>query len=206
MRLDDQLRHADVALLGGLDLERHHDARPRAGAPDQPEQLRLVLRVGADQRAVGEHHLDRPDPVDGEAVGAYQPADAAAGGQTAHAHAAVVARTDHQAVRGQRLRDVRPPGAGLDPDQPGPLVEHLHPVEHGQVDDHATVVGGGSGEAVPPAADRDGQPLLPRVADRVDHLRRGLRQQDGGRRRRRGVRRAQLRVPAVAGRDDLPGE
>ena len=35
-----------------------------------------------------------------------------------------------------------------------------------------------AGEAVPAAADRDGQPLLPRVAERVDHLRGGLRQQD----------------------------
>ena len=71
---------AGVSSLDRVELELHrgHDAEAPAAAAQRPEQLGLVVGVGADVAAVGGDELDRGDAVGGEAVLAAEPADAAA--------------------------------------------------------------------------------------------------------------------------------
>ena len=67
--------------------ERGHDPEVAAAAAHGPEEVGVLLRVGGDDAAVGQHHLDAEQVVDGQAVGAREVADAAAQGQPADAGA-----------------------------------------------------------------------------------------------------------------------
>jgi hypothetical protein len=67
-------------------LQRGHHPDAAAAAPDRPEQVRLVVGVGADEITVRGHELGRGHAVGGQPVAAGQPAHAAAEGITGHAH------------------------------------------------------------------------------------------------------------------------
>src|SRR5690606_38489586 len=97
-RVEDELGHPDVTDLRGLQLEGGDDADGEAGAPRRPEQVGVLLLARADDAAVGEDHLHRPDVVDRQAVGAAEEADATGGREATDAYAAVVARGDRPAV------------------------------------------------------------------------------------------------------------
>ena len=78
--LEAEEQRARVQLAHGHDreLERGHDPEVPAAAAQRPEQLGLVLGVGAHEVAVGGDELDRGHRVGLQAVLAGQPADPAA--------------------------------------------------------------------------------------------------------------------------------
>ena len=71
--------------------------------------------AGGDQPAVGGHDLDRDEGVDGQAVLAHEPADAAAEGQAGDPDAAGVAERGRETVRRDRRGVLAGGQAGLGP-------------------------------------------------------------------------------------------
>ncbi len=108
---------------------------------------------GPHDRAVGQHHLDRAQAVDGQAVLAGQQADPARRGEPADAHAAVVARAERPAVAAQRVRRRRS-SARRGRSAPGGCARRApRSVQRADVDHHAAVVRGPPADAVAAAAD-----------------------------------------------------
>src|ERR1700722_2486286 len=60
-----------------LELQCGHDAEGAPAAAHSPEQVRLVIVVGAHEAAVRQDEFDGEDAVGGQAVTAAEPADAA---------------------------------------------------------------------------------------------------------------------------------
>ena len=85
------------------ELEAGHDAEVAAAAADGPEQVGVLLLARGDEPALGGDDLDRDERIDGQAVLAHQPADAATERQAGQADAAGVAE------RASRGRGRRPP-------------------------------------------------------------------------------------------------
>ena|SRR5215831_12147033 len=82
---------------------------------DRPEQVRLVVRAGADEASVRGHEFGCGDAVGGQPAAAGQPAHPAAEGIAGHADVRGGARERGQAVLPGRDGRVPPDGAG-----PGP--------------------------------------------------------------------------------------
>ena len=74
------------------------DSEVATAAADRPEEVGLLVLVGVDDAAVGEHELGPEDVVDREAVAARQVADPAAEHQTAGS-----GRADEPYGRGQSV-------------------------------------------------------------------------------------------------------
>ena len=140
--VEGELGEADVADLVHLELERGDDAEVGAGAADAPRTGRDSRRRSARTTVPSASTISTAaQVVDGQAVLAGQPADAAGGGEPADADAAVVAGAERPAVRRERCGDVRPAGAGPDPDAAGaPRRAPRCVFSARQVDDDAAVV------------------------------------------------------------------
>ena len=143
--------------------------------------------------------MRRDEVVDGQAMRAGEQPDPAGGRQAAHTHRAAVAGRQRPAVRLQRGGDVPPAGAGADADEPRGGVEHVDAVQMPEVDDDAAVVRRATAEAVPAAADAEGQmQLTPGEVDGVDDLRDRAREQHDAGRSAAEVRRRQPTVRGIA--------
>ncbi len=132
----------------------------------QPPQHVGVLGLTDRQHLAGRQHQFRADQVvTGHAVGARQPADAAAERETPD-----TGRRHHPAGAGQAVTagdpvHVAPGGAGVDVGDPR-LGVHAHPAHQRQVDDDTAVGGRVAGDAVAAAAHRDLGAGVHRVAHR----------------------------------------
>jgi hypothetical protein len=98
-----------------LQLQRGHHAEVAAAAAQGPEQVLVLVGVGAHLLAVGGHELDAAHRVAGQAVEAAQPADAAAQDEADHAHVGRGPAQGGQAVLAGRGGEVARQRAGLDP-------------------------------------------------------------------------------------------
>ena len=67
-----------------LELEAGDDAEVAAAAPDGPKQLRILVRRGSQDPAVGDDNLRRNEVVDSQAELAGKPTHAATQGQPTH--------------------------------------------------------------------------------------------------------------------------
>ncbi|BDZ54667.1 hypothetical protein GCM10025870_17400 [Agromyces marinus] len=99
----------------------------------------MRVRVHGQDLAGRGDEFDLAKGVDGQAVGAHEPADAAAEHEPADPHVARVARGDAEPVRCERRRDVAPVRAR--PDVDDAVGADLDRGEVGQVDDDAPVTG-----------------------------------------------------------------
>jgi hypothetical protein len=108
-------QHSGVRGLDRVEPELHRGDDPEVAtaAPDRPEQVGLVLGVGAHQPAVGGDQLDRSDAVGGHAEGPGVPPDAAAEGVADDADVGGGAVQRGQAERRHGLDHV-------DPEAPAP--------------------------------------------------------------------------------------
>ena len=128
----------------------------------------MRLLAGSDLVAIGGDDLDRLEGIDGQAVLARQPADPATERQAGDADRTGVAERRCEPVCGHRIGVfagrqawLRPRHAAIRID-----VEALHRAE---VEDDPAIVGAVAGEAVPAAANRQGQAdLVPRAAAHID--------------------------------------
>ena len=145
-------RDLGVRVQAGAQLR--HDAEVPAASAQAPEQLGLVLRIGGDHSAVGQHDLGRQHVVDTEADQADQCPVPAAEGQPGEADRAHGAHRRGVPVRAHRVQDVadgraagHPRLRALDGDLP-----------HGaQVDQQARVADGAAGPVVASAEHRERQ-------------------------------------------------
>ena len=111
----DQHAADDRADAVQAELQAGHDAEVAAAAADRPEQVGMVLGVGAHELAVCRHDVGGQQIVDREAVLADEEPDAAAQRDPADPDRARVAEARGEAVRARRGR-VRARGqAGLGP-------------------------------------------------------------------------------------------
>ena len=158
--------HHEAVGHGGPDrveaeLERGHDPEVRSGAAEAPEQIGVLLVIGAHDAAVGRHERDREQVVDRQAELPLQPPHAAAEGETRHAgvrddadRAREVERLRRLVELGQERTTVHARRALRRID-----VDAAHP---GQVDDDAALAGRVAGDAVPAAAHGQREVLLAR--------------------------------------------
>ena len=115
--------------------------------------------VGPDLAAVGGDQLDREQVVAGQAVLAFEPARAAAEGQSGDARRRDPATRGGQPVRLGGRVELAPGAAAADPGPPGRSVD-LDILHRAYVDDQAVVVGGLAGDRVTARADGHRQPFL----------------------------------------------
>ena len=167
--LDREEHGAGVQLVDGIDLEldRGHDAEVAAAAAQRPEQVGVVLGVGAHEAAVGGDDLERGDGVGLQAELARQPADAAAERVPGDPDVRRRAVQRGEAVRREPPDDALPLGAGADAHALGAGVDSdlLEPADVQQqrvleVAERALVVAG--------RLRGDTQPHLAGVGDRRD--------------------------------------
>ena len=163
-----------------LVLERRDDAEIAAAAPERPEQVRMLVGAGGDERAVGGDDVGREQVVAGEAVLAHQPAEAAAQRQPADAGVG-----DGPAGRGEAERlglavEFAPEQAALGVGRARSGVD-ADALEAAQVDHQAAVAHGVAGRAVAAAAHRDPEIVLSSEVDGVDHVRDAAALHDHGR-------------------------
>ena len=187
-------------------LEARHHPEVAATAANRPEQVGLVLRVGAHQLAVGGDHIGRQDVVDGQAELAGEEADAATHGDAADPHRARVAEPDHETVRAERGRKLAGGQSRLCPDGPARNVD-VETLHRRQIEHDAAVARPESDPTVPAAANRELQASVPCEVDRTDDVRIRLGADD-----HRGTRvlsvddDPRLVVLGVVRSDDLSGQ
>ncbi len=139
--------------------ERGDDAEVAAAAAHRPEQVGVLIRIGGDEAAVGEHHIHLEQVVNRQAERAREVADAAAERQPADS------RRGDEAARGRqpewmcRVVYLAPQGATGDPRRPVNRV-HADAFHVGEVDHEPVVDGAQPGAVVPAAAHRERQLLL----------------------------------------------
>ena len=121
--------------------ERRDDAEVAASAAQRPEELRLALRVGLDDRAVGEHDRRRHEVVDREPHSPRQVSHAAAERQPADAGGADDPDRNGQAVLMRGLEQILEQRSAADPRHLRRRVDldrvHLREVDHEPVVDGA---------------------------------------------------------------------
>ena len=120
------------------ELDRGDDAEAAAAAADGPEELGLVVAVGADEAPVGSHELDGGDAVRGQAVAAREPAEAAAEGVADDADVRRGAGEAREAVLGRGEGDLLPQHAGLGARGLGVRVD-LEPAHAARADENRVV-------------------------------------------------------------------
>jgi hypothetical protein len=97
-----------------LQLDRGDDAEAAAAAAQRPEQVGLVLAVGAHELAVGGHQLDRVHMVGGQAVLTAEKAHPTAERVADYADVGRGARQRGEPVPGRGLDDLEPDRSRLD--------------------------------------------------------------------------------------------
>lgn len=104
------------------------DAEVAAAAPARgPEQIGVVVGIGAAHAAVGIDHLQLEQVVDRQTVLSDQRARAASQGESGDARGGAEAARHHQPLGTKRLIEGEVPQAGLHRGDAAPVV-HLHPV------------------------------------------------------------------------------
>ena len=113
--LEGEEEDAGVDLGNGVEgeLDGGDDAEAPTAAADRPEEIGLVVAVGANLAAVRSHDLDGDDAVRGQAVTAGEPADTAAQRVPDHADVGRGAREAGETVLGGSQADLFPDDAGL---------------------------------------------------------------------------------------------
>ena len=160
------------------DLELGHDAEAPTAAAKRPEEVRVRLRVCAENLAVGGDDLGREHARRGEAVLARHPADPAPERVADDPHVRGRAVERGEAVLDCGVDDV-------DPDRPGGDARDARldvdlDAGHPRRVDQQRAVEGSAGGAVARALDRDAKPEGARVVDGRDDVVDGLRQRDHG--------------------------
>ena len=186
-----QRRHQRAVLrqhLPGLGQRKHHQAGGHFGADrvqgefeggddaeiaatpaDRPEQVGIVVGIDMQAGAVGGDEVGREQVVDGHAVQAAEPAEAAAQGQAGHPGGGVDAQRGGQAIRLRFMVEVAQGGAAFDPGA-APRRVDAHRA-HGRQVDHQAIVGQrAAGDVVAAAAHRQRQALAPGFGDGGRHV------------------------------------
>ena len=154
----------DGADIVAPELERRHRAEVAAAAAQRPEQVRVLVLAGGDERAVGQDHVGGQQVVDGEPVAPGQVADPAAQGQPADTRGGQDPGRGGQAECASRVIDVTPDAAAVGAhglrrrvhgDSP-----HRRQVDHERVVPHAQAT-----RVVTAAAHGDSQPPFAGVPD-----------------------------------------
>src|SRR5690606_16379107 len=134
-------------------------AEVAAAALERPEQVWVLVLGRAQPLAAGGHDVRGEEVVDGEAVLAHQPADAAAGREAGDAGVAHDAAGRRQAVRLRLVVDVAPERAALHPRRARGGID-VHAAHRREVDDDAAVADGGARHVVASAAYGDLQVVV----------------------------------------------
>ena len=153
----------------GLEQEAGDHAEVAAAAAQRPEQVRILLRAGGDEAAVGEHHVGLEQVVDGQPVLAGQVAGAAAEGQARDAGGRDDAERHRQAEGMRRVVDVARRAARLDANGAVRRVD-ADPLHHRQVDDQPVVDAAEARPVVAAAADGDEKAVVAAEVHRRDHV------------------------------------
>jgi hypothetical protein len=144
-----------------------------------PEELAILVLVGAHKPAVGGNEFDAQQVVDGKSVPALQAAHPAPEGQARYSGV-----PDHPDRAGQpdglrRLIELAEVSAGAHARSACSRIDR-DTMDRPQVQHHAAVTGGESCGAVPAAANGDGQFLLARESDRRDNVLHAAAPRDAG--------------------------
>ncbi len=125
LALDRPPEDAGVDLGDGHEpeLQRRHDAEVAAAAAEGPEEIGLVVAVGADEATVGGDELDRVDARRRQAVPAAEEAQATADRVADDADVGRRAGERGETVLGGRLDELDRPDACLDPRDPALRVD-----------------------------------------------------------------------------------
>src|SRR5690606_19485251 len=145
------------------------DAEVAAAAAQRPQQVGVLVGVGADDAPVGGDQLGREQVVAGEAVLALQPAGAAAHREAGDAGGRHAAAGGGEAVRGRGAVGGRPGGAAADAHAPGLRVDR-DLVHRTDVEDEAVLHQGAAGDRVAAGADADGQVVVAGERERRDDV------------------------------------
>jgi len=151
------------------EFEGGHNAEVTAAAAQSPQQVGVLGGAGMHQPAIGGYDLRRDQVVAAQAVGAAQPAIAAAQRQPGDARPGIHAARRRQTVRLRRRVDVAPRRAASDADRSPGRVD-LDLLHLGEIDDDAPVVGRVTGHVVPAAPNREQQIVLAGEVDRRDDV------------------------------------
>ena len=145
--------------------QRRGDPEVPAAAAETPHQVGMRLVGYLQHLAVRGHQLDGDQVVAGEALGRHQPAQTAAQRVAGDPGGRDGAPGDGESVHPGRVVDVAPARAALCPGRRSRRVDvdRAHP---GQIDHQAALGHRPAGDVVPPAAHRDLQPGVARVAHR----------------------------------------
>jgi hypothetical protein len=93
-------RAGDHFALHGVEpeLESRHDAEVTATTAHGPEEIRVFIRAGVPQCAIGGDDVDRKQVIDGKPEAAREPPESAAQRETPDARVGYASRGGHQAV------------------------------------------------------------------------------------------------------------
>src|SRR5215470_18528740 len=149
--------------------ERGDDAEIAATAAQAPEEIGIALGACGDDRALGGDDLGGEEIVAGEAVFAYQPADAAAEREAGDAGTGYDAGRHGQAVQVGLAIDVAEGGAALDARRAAFRIDE-HAAHGREIDDDAIVAQRAAADVVAAAAHGDEQFLGARELHGVDDI------------------------------------
>ena len=163
--------HPGHELVDGIegDLDRDDDAEAAAPAAQRPEEVGVLVAVGAQEGAVRRHDVDADDAVGGEPMLAREPADAAAERVADDADIRRGAVQRREPVLGRGDDDVLPHRARLDAGDPALGVD-LDTAQLAHVDQHRAVERSVRRGAVAGPLDDDLEIALDRVVDRGDDV------------------------------------
>ena len=181
--------------------ERADDAEVPASASQRPEQVGVIVGRCPDDLALGRDHLGLDEVVDGEAVLAHEPADAATQAEAADAGVAHDATRGGQTVRLCLVVDVSPQGTALDQ---GRALDGINQdgAHRREVDHDPVVADRGAGHVVAPASYGDVEVAVAGEAHRCGHVGGAAAagdQSEAAGRRRRSRRRVRRRTPSCSG-------
>lgn len=98
----------DLRRLDRLDVEPGDDAKVAAATLQSPEQIRVLVLVGLDQRAISKYDFVVDHAVTGKSNLVAVEADSSGQQQTRHTHGADTTSRNGQTVRGQVFVDFGP--------------------------------------------------------------------------------------------------
>jgi hypothetical protein len=158
--------------LGGreqLELDRGHDTEASAAAAEGPEEIWLVLAVGAHEPALGGDELDGGDAVRREAPVAGEPAEPAAERVADDADIRRGAVQDDEALLGRRSDQLGPDDPRPDAGAPSRGVDR-DAAQARRLDEDRIVEGAQGGRAVPGSLRRDAEAAGTGEADDLDDV------------------------------------